>query len=203
MPIPQSPFGQDRQGSRHYADTKRCCAREATPKRSSDRRGESPPLQGRPVRRQDVDAGAKLAPQRKSEDLYYRSFCCECMCSGERFPGCARQGQVCPAGALPLISDPEIGAFCLYSASENCQRTRTAGLFALRCTIFPCNTQSSPAEKWLAQHENSSLSVTFSVFRFTLENSALVRGSVGTKCAGSGRNWRLFCVHVTCGAMLR
>lgn len=35
MPIPQSPFGQDRQGSRHYADTKRCCAREVTPKRSN------------------------------------------------------------------------------------------------------------------------------------------------------------------------
>ena len=105
MPIPQSPFGQDRQGSRHYADTKRCCAREATPKRSSDRRGESPPLQGRPVRRQDVDAGAKLAPQRKSEDLYYRSFCCECMCSGERFPGCTRQRRGFCRSFVPLISD--------------------------------------------------------------------------------------------------
>ena len=81
MPIPQSPFGQDRQGSRHYADTKRCCAREATPKRSSDRRGESPPLQGGPVRRQDVDAGAKLAPQRKSEDLYYRSVFAVSVCA--------------------------------------------------------------------------------------------------------------------------
>ena len=94
------------------------------------------------------------------------------------------------------------GVFC-SGVTENCQRTRTAGLSALCCAVFPCNTQSIPAEKWLAQHENSSLSVTFSVFRFTLENSALVRGSVGTKCAGSGRNWRLFCVHVTCGAMLR
>ena len=87
MPIPQSPFGQDRQGSRHYADTKRCCAREATPKRSSDRRGESPPLQGRPVRRQDVDAGAKLAPQRKSEDLYYRSVFAVSVCAAlHHFP---------------------------------------------------------------------------------------------------------------------
>ena len=84
------------------------------PRRSGAiRRDESSPLQGKPVRRQDVDAGAKLAPQRKSEDLYYRSFFAAYgMCSGERFPGCARQGQVCPAGALPLISDPEIGAFC-------------------------------------------------------------------------------------------
>ena len=137
MPIPQSPFGQDRQGSRHYADTKRCCAREATPKRSSDRRGESPPLQGRPVRRQDVDAGAKLAPQRKSEDLYYRSVFAVSVCAAASdFPVAPGRSRL-PAGAFAVdfrieiggFSDPEIGAFCLLSASENCQRTRTAGHF--------------------------------------------------------------------------
>ena len=165
MPIPQSPFGQDRQGSRHYADTNRCCAREATPKRSDPPgrkfaiAGTTCEKVGRGRRRKNVSLTQVRRP------VLPQRFCCECMCSGERFPGCARQGQVCPAGALPLISDPEIGAFCLYSASENCQRTRTAGLFALRCTIFPCNTQSIPAEKWLQQAKNPSLLVIFPVFR--------------------------------------
>ena len=33
------------------------------------------------MRRQDVDAGAKLAPQRKSEDLYYRSVFAVSVCA--------------------------------------------------------------------------------------------------------------------------
>ncbi len=49
--------------------------------------------------------------------------------------------------------------------SENRQHAQTAGLFRLLCTIFPCNTQSIPAEKWLQQAKNPSLLVIFPVFR--------------------------------------
>ena len=59
------------------------------------------------------------------------------------------------------------GVFC-SGVTENCQRTRTAGLSALCCAVFPCNTQSIPAEKRLAQHKNSSPPVTSPVFRYTL-----------------------------------
>ena len=62
--------------------------------------GESPPLQGRPVRRQDVDAGAKLAPQRKSEDLYYRSVFAVSVCAAASdFPVAPGRG-VASVGAL-------------------------------------------------------------------------------------------------------
>ena len=53
----------------------------------------------------------------------------------------------------------------LLGLSENRQHAQTAGLFRLLCTIFPCNTQSIPAEKWLQQAKNPSLLVIFPVFR--------------------------------------
>ena len=52
-----------------------------------------------------------------------------------------------------------------YYGSENREYDQTAGLFRLLCTIFPCNTQSIPAEKWLQQAKNPSLLVIFPVFR--------------------------------------
>jgi len=52
-----------------------------------------------------------------------------------------------------------------WGLSENRQHAQAAGLFRLLCAIFPCNTQSIPAKKWLHQAKNPSLLVIFPVFR--------------------------------------
>ncbi len=55
------------------------------------------------------------------------------------------------------------GSFRVYLKTVNMPKQWV--FFRLLCTIFPCNTQSIPAEKWLQQAKNPSLLVIFPVFR--------------------------------------
>ena len=49
----------------------------------------------------------------------------------------------------------------VYLKTVNTPKQRV--FFRLLCAIFPCNTQSIPAEEWLHQSKNPSLLVIFPV----------------------------------------
>ena len=61
--------------------------------------------------------------------------------------------------------------FPFGAVSENCQNAQAAAFFALCRPIFPWNTSSIPAGKWLAQNKNPTLLVILPVFRCGLGNS--------------------------------
>ena len=73
-----------------------------------------------------------------------------------------------PEGAFPLSTDSMVLSHFVRLPKNARVLDLGSGcgtLGLLLCAIFPCNTQSISAEKWLHQAKNPSLLVVFPVFR--------------------------------------